>query len=190
MKQLFLLLLISLLAACAKAPRQSAMVRDTLCVPIGIDGAPMTLCVDNIEESPYFLQYNRYRLEIASGSPGVVLGGGFRTHDLLVSPTRRFMVEVEDAGEGHGIFSVVDLDDVRAGAEPGRCGWTEAYPGGFYDLSWEGEVLLFKTEVDLFADQAQGNGTFEEPGFVYTYRMYPEEKCRLEMFGMPVPFSP
>ena len=186
--KLLISVLILLLCSCSNKPHlqvddaQSEIVVETICVPIGLSGDPLEFCVDNLAGSPMYYQTNVFYLKTQNGRESLDLGGGFSTYDLLVSPSRRYMVDVENIGEGHGAFSVMDLDDVRAGKSPGSCGGIEAYPAGFWDLEWQGDVLFFTVGMDLI-------GTFDPPSyedeFVYRYRMYPAEGCRLEQVGEP-----
>ena len=190
--KLFISVLLLLLSACSNASHlqageaQAEIVAETICVPIGLNGESLELCVDNLVGSPMYYQTNLFYLKTKTGRKSLDLGGGFSTYELIVSPSRRYMVDVENIGEGHGAFSVVDLDDLRSGKSPERCAGIEAYPSGFWDLEWQKDILYFTAGVDLV-------GTHEpasyEDEFVYRYRIYPAEGCRLEQVGEPVPVT-
>lgn len=105
---------------------------------------------------------------------------------MLVSPNRNYVVIEENAGEGHGIFSIVDLDDVRSSKEnPASCvGWDDLV--GYDELEWRGEQLHFSATQNLLEE----NAPFTENGIIYRYRLTPADNCRLELLGTSQCYNP
>ena len=173
----FTIALLIFLCSCSQA-KQTLLAQRALCVPIGLNGEQIDLCVLNTQNHHYSNPHNRYFLvdEVRIYDvPG--LGNEFQTYNLLVSPSRRFMAVEVDVGRGYGTLFVTDLNGVRAGLKPAICGRVETTLKGFSNLKWQGEILTFETEKELPPKPAEHP---VKDFTVYRYQISPEKNCRLE----------
>ena len=167
------------------ANRKSAdrIVVRTICEPIGQKGEQLDLCVDNYEGTEEYYQVDAYYLKSSSGRKDLNIGGGFCTFKLMASPDRNYIVIEECAGEGHAMFSVANLDDIRANKEqPAACGGLDDL-SGYSSLKWQGEILYFEATADLLA----GQRVFDGSDRIYRYRLFPADHCRLVQLGSSMP---
>ncbi len=157
---------------------QTEKIYSILCEPIGLNDQQLDLCVENREGTPEYYQSSVYYLKTPSEIRPLPYGG-FSMYRMLVSPNRNYVVIEENAGEGHGIFSIVNLDDVRASKEnPTVCGgWDDLV--GYDELEWRGEQLHFSATQNLLVE----NAPFTEDEIIYRYRLTPADNCRLELLG-------
>ncbi len=154
----------------------SGTIHSTLCEPIGLDSQQLDLCVENRDGNQDFFQASFYFLKTATNTQPLAFSG-LSTFRMLVSPKRKFIVIEENAGEGHGIFSIVNLDDIRAQkAAPSVCwGWDDLV--GYDDLEWRGEQLYFSANQNLVDD----NTSLADGETIYHYLLNPAVDCRLEL---------
>ncbi len=158
------------------APKAPETVHSTLCEPIGLSGKQLDLCVENRAGTPEYSQSSVYYLKTATDTHPLALSG-LSTYSLLVSPDRNYVVIEENAGEGHIIFSIANLDDIRAKKDkPAICrGWDDLV--GYDELEWRGEQLYFSATQNLLANISPA--TKDET--IYHYRLTPADNCRLEL---------
>lgn len=155
----------------------SYLTIETICEPIGRNGEQLDLCVENREGIEVFGRTDYFYLNSPAGKTESPLGGGFGTHRLMASPGRNYIVIEGNAGEGHGMFGVLDLDEVRANKEdPTYCFGLDDL-SGYSALEWQGESLQFEAEVNL----QEGEHFADQSGTIYRYRLTPAEDCRLEL---------
>lgn len=161
---------------------QTETIYSTLCEPIGLNDQPLDLCVENREGTPEYYQSSVYYLKTPTEIRPLPYGG-FSTYRMLVSPGRNYVVIEENAGEGHLIFSIDNLDDVRASKEnPTGCGgWDDLV--GYDELEWRGEQLHFSATQILLTE----NAPTTEDEIIYRYRLTPADNCRLELLGSSQP---
>jgi hypothetical protein len=175
----YLLIILILLSACAPV-KQNRLAEQSVCVPIGSEESPQDLCFLNVDNRDTYNQRSLFFIVNDFGTEMIpALGGGLEVFELLISPSRHYAAVVESAGEGHGIFFVTDLHQVRAHKNPQRCPGIEAYPYGFFDLQWHDNVLHFSTNVDLLNLSAIDPDV--EPLPTYNYRLNPAQACHLEI---------
>lgn len=147
-----------LLAGCAAPPAPPSLLeQQAICVPADELGY-LDLCVLNVENwmdsaygSAHFYLVSDYSLRLVTE-----LDGGFGVYELSVSPSRRDLAVVENGGEGHPLLTVYNLEHIRAGKDPGRSRSIDPYPGGIYNMRWQGDLLLFDSDgdpVDQDADE-------------------------------------
>ncbi len=158
------------------APKDLVTVHSTLCEPIGLSGKQLDLCVENRDGTPEHSQSSVYYLKTATGTQPLALSG-LSTYSLLVSPDRNYVVIEENAGEGHLVFSIANLDDIRAKKDkPAICrGWDDLV--GYDELEWRGEQLYFSATQNL---RAKGSPATEDK-IIYRYRLAPADNCSLQL---------
>jgi hypothetical protein len=172
---------------CACVPTQRSLIAEqALCIPIGLDEEAVDLCVLNVNQGNPTYQYCTYYLVSEEGIANVEGLGGFQTYEMLTSPSRKYVVISEDAGEGHPYFTVLSLEDIRNGNKPGVIESIEAYPSGFYGLEWQGDKLLFNTETDLLASREIRNET--DWLYEFAYRL-DAETGEVVQLGEPIPLN-
>lgn len=175
----YLLIILILLSACAPV-KQNWLTEQSVCVPVGSEESPQDLCFLNVDNRDTYNQRSLFFLVNDFGTEMIpALGDGLEVFELLISPSRRYAAVIENAGEGHGIFFVTDLDQIRAHKDSQRCPGIEAYPYGFFDLQWHDDVLHFSTNTDLL--NLSAIDTDVEPLPTYNYLLNPAQACHLEI---------
>lgn len=176
----YLLIVLLLFSACTPTTPHR-LIQHSTCVPVGRDQAPQDLCFLTVANRYTYNERNLFFLvddfNIEQIPP---LGKGFETEELLVSPSRHYVAIIENAGEGHGVFFIIDLNNIRAHEEPRRCPGIEAYPYGFFDLQWHDDALHFSTNIDLNTPSDIDIDTAVDNLPDYNYRLLPAQDCRLE----------
>jgi hypothetical protein len=177
MKYLLPVLLLLVVSCSGAGP--NLLARQSRCVAIGSGGQALELCFLTAENR--YLSSERNLLFVVSeggieriDSPG----NGFETIDILVSDSRRYAALIENAGEGHGQFTLIDLERLRERRQCEGCETISAYPYGFFNLAWRGDTLVFSSNSDILAPVYGAPEV--EPLPVYQYRLLPSQDCRLE----------
>jgi hypothetical protein len=176
---LLVLVLTLLLGGCAQPQQESLLAREALCESIGREGQEQELCaLDIVNYAPYYQATRVYLVSEFSIQEVESLSGGFGIYELLASPSRRYLAIVENAGEGHPELSVCSLEAVLKGDENPCFAGFNPYPGGVYDLEWQGDVLTFSSDgVDPMLPE----------GEYYQRYALDAESGELEKLAGPVP---
>jgi hypothetical protein len=173
---------ILLLALCSCTPSNgSLLAQKALCVPIGTKADPLELCAINTQNHQYSNPQNQYFLIDKVRIYKVEdFGHELQTYELLVSPSKDYVVAIVDIGEGFGSFYVANLENIVAGISPHLCGLYEAYPDGISMLEWRENSLKFTSTKNL--KEYSANNPPDNSAF--NYILFPEEDCRLELISI------
>lgn len=176
-------MVILLLIGCAKPSQESLLAREALCEPIGREGQEQELCALNvINYAPYYEATRVYLVSEGHIREVESLSGGYGIYELLASPSRRYLAIVENAGEGHPELGVCYLEKVLKGEEDPCFAGFNPYPGGVYDLAWQGDVLTFSSDgIEPLLPESEGE--------CYQRYRLDAESGKLEKSGRPVPIK-
>ena len=144
---LSILLILLLLEGCARPPQESLLSRGAICDDIGRPGFERDICALNI--TSYSTYHETTRVFIVSEysiQEIESLGGGFGIYEMLASPARRYLAIVENGGEGHPYLGLCSLEAAEKWDDKPCFAGFDPYPGGVYDLKWQGEVLTFSSD--------------------------------------------
>lgn len=176
---LSVLILALLFGGCVKPPQESLLSREALCESIGREGLELELCALNIVNYAPYYQATRVFL-VSEGNVREVesLSGGFGIYEMLASPSRRYLAIVENGGEGHPDLGICSLEEIEKGVENPCFAGFNPYPGGVYDLKWQGDVLTFSSD---------GIDPVLPEGEYYQRYALDANQGQLEKLGEPVP---
>ena len=178
---LSVLVLALLFGGCAAPPQESLLGREAICESIGRSGWERDICVLNITNySPYYETTRVFFVSESSIQEVESLGGGFGIYEMLASPSKCYLAIIENGGEGHPYLSLCSLEAAEKGDKKACFTGFDPYPGGIYDLEWQGDVLTFSSDgVDPMLPEGEG-------GSNWRYAL-DAESGKLEKTGGPVP---
>lgn len=184
-KQAVLGLILCVLAlfagGCAGPPQESLLSREATCADIGQAGWEQQLCALNVTNyAPYYEATRVYLVSIGNFREIESLSGGHGIYEMLASPSRRYLAIVENAGEGHPELGVCSLKAIlKEDKNPCFAGFNP-YPGGIYDLKWQGDVLTFTNDgIEPLLPEIEGE-------YYQRYRL-DAASAKLEKSGAPIP---